>query len=336
MPDNANDISEFKVTLEADIKELRQMALEALAAIRSKLDEQGRYTIEAAKKVVAEQKEMYLENIKAYKNSAEKQKENRLKLLEMELTSLELERQAREETTIDMETLEKNYNRKMLQERDEFLQKEGTLYERAKLALTEGYRKYKEQLAKESDGFPFSKETMKGIEDSLGSGLGEALGSVINQTKSAKAAFKDMGDAVVNDIGRIVTRMMAMQAVQLMFGGIGMLFAEGGVMPGKFMPITPMAEGGLYRRPTLGLVAEAGTPEAVVPLKGGGVPVRFVGDAPRAQQQKPTYIVNAFSEEFMQQQVNKALASNAEVILNMVQSDIMQGGSTYQLIRGLR
>jgi phage-related minor tail protein len=194
-----------------------------------------------------------------------------------------------------------------------------------------------------------TQQTGRTTKGSLESNLGSALVDIVIKAKSAKDAFKDMGDAIVQDINRISARMTAAQTVQLMLGGMGPLFgeggivsghfepikqfAQGGVLPGQFMPITPMQHGGVYSRPTLGLIAEAGTPEAVIPLKRGGVPVEFK-DKPRAE--RPTYIVNAFSEEFMQQQINRALASNAEVIVNMVQQDIMAGGSTYQLIRGLR
>ncbi len=175
------------------------------------------------------------------------------------------------------------------------------------------------------------KELISDIQGAMGSNLGDALGDFATQSKSAKEAFSDFADGVVNDITRIIAQKIALAAVEGLFSISA--YAEGGVMPGRFMPITPMQHGGVYNRPTLGLVAEAGSPEAVVPLKGGGVPVEFK-DKPKSSS--PTYIVNAFSEEFMQQQVNKALSQNGEVILNMVQQDIMAGGNTYQLIRGMR
>ncbi len=162
--------------------------------------------------------------------------------------------------------------------------------------------------------------------------LGDALLDFATHSKSAKDAFSDFADGFLNDIARILASKAAGSAVEGLFGL--MSYAEGGVMPGQFQPVTPMQYGGVYNRPTLGLVAEAGTPEAVVPLKGGGVPVRFEGE--KAKTERPTYIINAFSEEFMQQQLTKALSENADMVLNMVHQDLNSQGTTYQLVRSIR
>ena len=47
-----------------------------------------------------------------------------------------------------------------------------------------------------------------------------------------------------------------------------------GPFPG---PLTMFADGGMVSRPTLGMVGEAG-PEAIIPLKGGNVPVKLSGE----------------------------------------------------------
>lgn len=52
---------------------------------------------------------------------------------------------------------------------------------------------------------------------------------------------------------------------------------RGGVLPGHFESIRAFAGGGIARTPTLGMVAEAGRPEAVIPLADGAVPVRMSG-----------------------------------------------------------
>ena len=46
-----------------------------------------------------------------------------------------------------------------------------------------------------------------------------------------------------------------------------------GPFPG---PLKMFADGGMVNRPTLGMIGEAG-PEAVIPLKGGNVPVKMSG-----------------------------------------------------------
>ena len=72
--------------------------------------------------------------------------------------------------------------------------------------------------------------------------------------------------------------------------------AEGGVFDGGFtplgetagsrgwtgQPIRAFAEGGMVSAPTLGLVGEAGYPEAVIPLKHGAVPVDVRGGSARS------------------------------------------------------
>ena len=49
--------------------------------------------------------------------------------------------------------------------------------------------------------------------------------------------------------------------------------AEGGIFAGALRPIAAFAGGGIVRRPTVAMVGEGGGPEAVIPLKGGAVPV---------------------------------------------------------------
>ena len=63
-------------------------------------------------------------------------------------------------------------------------------------------------------------------------------------------------------------------------GSVGsgvVLAAEGAIFPGSFMPIRAFASGGIADRPTFGLIGEGGGPEAVIPLKGGKVPVEMRG-----------------------------------------------------------
>jgi len=55
-------------------------------------------------------------------------------------------------------------------------------------------------------------------------------------------------------------------------------FAQGGIAPGPFTQIQEFAQGGIVRRPTLGLIGEAGQNEAIVPLPDGkAIPVEMTG-----------------------------------------------------------
>lgn len=97
--------------------------------------------------------------------------------------------------------------------------------------------------------------------------------------------FKKLGDALtgfVNMILRAISDVLARMLVIKIFTsfGLGALLGakEGGIFPGRFIPLATFAEGGIVTRPTLGLVAEGGYPEAVIPLKGGAVPVVLKGE----------------------------------------------------------
>jgi TP901 family phage tail tape measure protein len=53
-------------------------------------------------------------------------------------------------------------------------------------------------------------------------------------------------------------------------------FAKGGIIPGG-LRLPKMQTGGIIRQPTIAAIAERGHPEAIIPLKGGAVPVRMEG-----------------------------------------------------------
>ena len=97
---------------------------------------------------------------------------------------------------------------------------------------------------------------------------------------------------------------------------LGGAAAEGGVFSGGFtplgetagsrgwtgQPIRAFAEGGMVSAPTLGLVGEAGYPEAVIPLKHGAVPVDVRGGSARSAgpvDNSIEFVVVADQEEAM-------------------------------------
>ena len=85
--------------------------------------------------------------------------------------------------------------------------------------------------------------------------------------------------------------------------------------PGMFVG----AEGGIVTRPTVGLIEEAG-PEAVVPLdeynRGGG----------------SLTIINVVDPNF----VNAQIAQEPDTVINVINSDLIRGGSTRKTIKRLR
>ncbi|MFI5330043.1 MAG: hypothetical protein ACHQ2F_03265 [Desulfobaccales bacterium] len=63
-------------------------------------------------------------------------------------------------------------------------------------------------------------------------------------------------------------------------GGIGGLFGlrDGGLLPGSFNALPGFADGTIISRPTLGWIGEGSGPEAVIPLRGGSIPVDMQGN----------------------------------------------------------
>ena len=113
--------------------------------------------------------------------------------------------------------------------------------------------------------------------DSLGNNLVAALASIIDGTKNAKEAFKEMANAIIADIAKIIARLIAMQAVQAAGTALSNLFATGGQTKGvvqSTVQLRSFARGGVVDRPTLALFGEGGG-EAFVPLASGKIPVRI-------------------------------------------------------------
>jgi hypothetical protein len=156
----------------------------------------------------------------------------------------------------------------------------------------------------------FAIQTRSSLED----GVGGAFKNLITGVGS----FHDVLVGFANDIVSAFSQMLAKLAVQGLVGdfltpqksgglgglggllggavkGVGNLLgfagAEGGIIPGHFspLPFRAFADGGMVHQPTLGLVGEAGYPEAIIPLKTGAVPVEFRG-APQ-QAGGRTYIL---------------------------------------------
>lgn len=136
----------------------------------------------------------------------------------------------------------------------------------------------------------------------LADDIADLVVNVANGTEKFKDAIKSLAISVISDINRIIVRMLVLKLIQALVGGGGggetttggsdfpVPFpssfqggnieppkAEGGIFKGHFMPVRTFADGGIINRPTIGIVGEGSGPEAVIPLKGGKVPVQMQG-----------------------------------------------------------
>jgi len=112
------------------------------------------------------------------------------------------------------------------------------------------------------------------IADTIASSMGDAFMSIVDGTKSAKDAFKDMAREIIK---RRYEILVVEQLVQSISGTIKGAFSGSAAPATSPRPkIRPFADGGVLSGPTMfpmaggktGLMGEAG-PEAIMPLKRG-------------------------------------------------------------------
>jgi hypothetical protein len=120
--------------------------------------------------------------------------------------------------------------------------------------------------------------------ESLSGGLEGALNSIAEGTKSVKQAFGDMAIGILQDIQKMIIKMLIMKAIQasLSFipggaavGGFLGFAKEGGIMTSEGK-VPGYAVGGIAQGPTQGYPAILHGTEAVVPLPNGkSIPVEM-------------------------------------------------------------
>ena len=134
--------------------------------------------------------------------------------------------------------------------------------------------------------------------DYLASASGELYGSMtdnltdfIKGTKSAKDAIADFGNTILNTIARIAAQRLASQWISGLLGAFGGGASSGTDEAWGMGFETALADGGIVTRPTVALIGEGGTDEAVIPLNndnlaaignsrggGGGVVVNITNN----------------------------------------------------------
>jgi hypothetical protein len=174
----------------------------------------------------------------------------------------------------------------------------------------------------------FAKDAMTSIKDTFSDGLYQMFMEGKVELRSLMANF---GQALV----RSLTDMMAQSLVEAgakgissgiggfvasMFGG-GAAAANGAVWHGGFTPFHAFASGGIVRRPTLGLIGEAGMNEAVVPLPDGkSIPVVMRGGG------SPQVVVNINdrSGAGTRKSVNQSTDGEGNLVIDVVIDAVMR------------
>lgn len=171
--------------------------------------------------------------------------------------------------------------------------------------------------------------------DALGNAFANSFSSIMkgdfkNLGGIWKEFLKTMLNAFINTIAQMMAQWLMFKLVTFFFGGFGM--AQGGVFAGHFVPLKAFATGGIASSPTLGMIAETGKPEAVVPLPDGrSIPVQMRGDREKPVQ---VTIMNVLDPVDV---VGRATAKAPHLIINPVVADYQNRGSIQKImVRGGR
>ncbi len=122
-----------------------------------------------------------------------------------------------------------------------------------------------------------AKDLGEALESGLRRSLERTFRSIIEGTFSAKEAFRDFANAILQEIARILAKRIAAAVVSTALTAIGGQ-ARGGINTGGFRPVQGFTGGGIVSRPTVGIIGEGGSDEAVVPLPGNRkIPVDLRG-----------------------------------------------------------
>ena len=177
----------------------------------------------------------------------------------------------------------------------------------------------------------FGKQTF----DALGSAFQNSFVALMHGDIGAlgsiwKNFLRTMLDNFIAMIAQMITRWLMMKLITGIFGGFmgGGAMATGGIFSGSFMPMRAFAYGGVATSPTLGLVAETGRPEAVVPLPDGrSIPVSMKGGG--SDRPIEIHIVNTMDPTDV---VSRAAIRSPHVFVNPVVADYGNRGQVHRII----
>lgn len=169
-----------------------------------------------------------------------------------------------------------------------------------------------------AEGFNSVLETME-------SSVVSAFAGIIDGSKSAGEAFKDMATAILGQIAQMIAQMIAFKLIQSALPGFGIPgFANGGVIP--------MANGGVAQRgqamgimskPTY-LVGEGRYNEAVVPLPNGrSIPVQLHGNSSSGNNNNVTVNVNVEGGTSSSEGQGEKAQQLGRMISSAVQKELM-------------
>jgi hypothetical protein len=214
-------------------------------------------------------------------------------------------------------------------------------------AATEGTRKLSQMTLQNTTAAEemmkrnqFIEEIWQNISSIWAQDIGKMLKGTESFSQGVKNIFGNMGSYVTDVIAKMAMNWLLFEnsmkqtgflgggsGIGGLFGWLGGLFGggsfyagesfayqHGGIVPG-WKPIEAFQGGGMISQPTLGLIGEGG-PEAVIPLKGGKIPIEGGGG-------QNTYI---FISAVDTQSFDQALTKCSGRVVRIVQSNMARNG----------
>lgn len=183
-----------------------------------------------------------------------------------------------------------------------------------------------------------SERVITTVSENISSVWGDNMSKMLTDSKNAgeyiKKIWMGTADAIISSITKMMAQWLLFGSItgkkeegggaltgglwSGIIGGIKGLFAEGGYVPGGFLPIKAFQGGGYANRPTLGLIGEGGEGEYIIPeSKMGG----------------QTIIVNNYNTKIEATDVDSFERRYGNSILKVTQDSLRQRGSMHRAIR---
>lgn len=169
--------------------------------------------------------------------------------------------------------------------------------------------------------------------------LSDALASVITGAKSMKEAFRDFAKQVLEDLAKVISKLIIMKALETILGvpeapapkadgGVVPAYANGGVH--RYAAGGVERTGGIARRPTV-LFGEGRNAEAFVPLPDNrSIPVSFVGGgAPGGTTQVQVNITAMDSKD-----VARVLSAHQGLLFDLFAAQVSHGVHERGVLQG--
>ena len=176
------------------------------------------------------------------------------------------------------------------------------------------------------------------VSENISSAWSNTMTNIIKGTKKTsdvvKNFFGGIADAFVSSVSKMIANWILFGNIMGKYKtGSGLLgivggilgFEKGGIIAG-WKPIAQFQEGGIVRRPTLGLIGEK-EPEAVVPLKNGKIPI----ESPTPKQTANIFYIYALDPISFRDFVRR----NPAPILEIINEDARAAGPMRTIIKSM-